>query len=288
MPELPTALPLVFDVTTANFETEVIDASFDGPILVDMWSPRSPVSQTLDPLLETVVASFHGTLRLAKVDVDAEPRVAAMFQLRSIPTVVLLSQGQPVDGFAGSLPEAEIIEFLSRHVQPGTPPEAIAADAVAEAPADAVLRLQSEIAAQPDKADLRLDLALALMQTGASDAAAAQLDSLPANLETDDRAKRVRSQLEFARMLADAPSAEDLQSRIDANANDFEARDLLGVRLLVGGDSAAGLEQFLAILRADRSWNEGAAKKRLIASFGVLDDADLVGSYRRKMSSLLF
>lgn len=289
MTEQPPALPLVFDATTAAFEVEVIDASFDTPILVDLWSPRSTVSQTLDPLLEKVVNGFHGTVRLAKVNVDAEPRVAQMFQIRNIPTVVLLSQGQPIDGFAGPLPEDQLIEFLSRHVQPGVaPPEVDEAVATPESPEAAVARLREQIAAEPDKAELRLELAVALMRTGAADAAAAQLDTLPANLETDDRAKRVRGQIEFARMVANAPSAAELQARIDADDRDFEARDLLGVRLLMDGNAAAGLDQFLAILRADRAWNDGAAKKRLIAAFSTIDDADLVGTYRRRMSSLLF
>lgn len=289
MTEQPAALPVVFDASTTAFEAEVIDASFDTPILVNLWSPRSPVSPTLNPLLEKVVNDFHGSVRLAHVDVDAEPRVAQMFQLRNVPTVVLMSQGQPLDGFGGALPEEQLIEFLTRHVQPAVAPVAIdeTADTV-EAPEMAVARLRELIAADPEKAELRLDLAVALMQTGASDEAATLLDTLPANLETDDRAKRARGQLEFARVLVDAPSAAQLQARIDADERDFEARDLLGVRLLVGGDAAGGLEQFLAILRADRNWNDAGAKKRLIAAFSILDDADLVGIYRRKMSSLLF
>jgi putative thioredoxin len=126
------------------------------------------------------------------------------------------------------------------------------------------------------------------MQVGNSVAAEAELDALPANLASDDRARRLRGQLEFARALKDAPTAAELRARIDKDPADLAARDLLGVRLLIYGDAAAGLEQFLAVLQADRSWNDGHAKKRLIAAFSVLDDAELVGTYRRKMSTLLF
>ena len=283
-------LPVIFDADTAKFEIEVIDASFDTPILINFWSPRSPTSETLDPLLEKVVSGFHGSVRLARVDVDKEPQVGTMFQVRSIPTVILMSQGQPVDGFAGPLPEDELVEFLTRHVQPALAPEAEEVDAVVveELPADAVTRLQALVAAEPNRAEHRLDLAVALMKTGASDDASAQLASLPANLESDDRAVRLRGHLEFATLAADAPSIGDLRSRIEANENDFEARDQLGVRLVASGDAAAGLEQFLAILKVDRQWNDGLAKKRLIAAFATIDDAEIVGSYRRKMSSLLF
>ncbi|MEO7936665.1 MAG: tetratricopeptide repeat protein, partial [Dokdonella sp.] len=105
---------------------------------------------------------------------------------------------------------------------------------------------------------------------------------------TDDRAKRVRAQLEFADLLKDAPSASELEARIAEDSADFEARDFLGVRLLIDGQTEAALEQFLTILKADRNWKEGQAKKRLIAAFLGIDDAELVGSYRRRMSSLLF
>ena len=283
-------LPVIFDAETAKFETEVIDASFDTPILINFWSPRSPTSETLDPLLEKVVSGFHGSVRLARVDVDNEPQVGTMFQVRSVPTVILMSQGQPVDGFAGPLPEDQLVEFLTRHVQPALAPAADEVDAVVveESPAAAVARLQALVAAEPNRAEHRLDLAVALMKAGASDDAAAQLASLPANLEADDRAVRLRAHLEFAKLAADAPSIEELHSRIEANENDFEARDQLGLRLVASGDAAAGLEQFLAILKADRQWNDGLAKKRLIAAFAIIDDAEVIGSYRRKMSSLLF
>ncbi|MFZ2236939.1 MAG: tetratricopeptide repeat protein [Dokdonella sp.] len=283
-------LPIVFDAETAKFEAEVIDASFDTPILINFWSPRSPTSATLDPLLEKVVSSFHGSVRLARVDVDKETQVGAMFQIQSIPTVVLMSQGQPVDGFAGPLPEDQLIEFLTRHAQPATAPEiANTQAAVVEETAEAaVTRLQALVTAEPDRAEHRLDLAVALMKSGASDDAATQLETLPANLETDDRAVRLRAQLEFAKLAAGEASVAELRSRIEKDERDFEARDQLGGRLVASGEAEAGLDQFLAILKADRQWSDGLAKKRLIAAFAIIDDADVVGSCRRKMSSLLF
>lgn len=283
-------LPITFDAEAATFEAAVIDASFDTPILINFWSPRSPTSQTLDPLIEKVVAGFHGSVRLAKVDVDKEVQIGAMFQIKSIPTVVLMTQGQPVDGFAGPLPEDQLVEFLMRHVQPAAATDAEGTETIPleESPADAVVRLQALVTAEPNRAEHRLDLAVALMKIGDSEGATALLESLPANLETDDRAVRLRGSLEFAKLAADAASIDVLRSRIDANEHDFEARDQLGLRLVASGDAAAGLEQFLAILRGDRQWSDGLARKRLIAAFAIIDDAEIVGSYRRKMSSLLF
>lgn len=280
---------LVFDATEANFQTDVLDASFQQPILVDLWATWCEPCKALGPLLEKVVADHHGAVRLAKIDCDKEQALAASFGVRSIPTVVLIREGQLVDAFTGALPESGIREFLARHVQPNAPAEdAPATEVVPETSEQAIARIQQEIAAHPDKPELKLDLALAQMRVGNADAAQAELDALPANLESDDRARRLRNQLEFSRLAKDAPPAEELIARIERDPADYAARDLLGVRLLMQGDSIGGLEQFLTVLKADRTWNDGQAKKRLIAAFNVLDDADLVGAYRRKMSSLLF
>lgn len=282
--------PHVFDATEANFQTEVLDASFDQPILVDLWATWCGPCKTLGPLLEKVVDDFNGALRLAKIDCDKEQALAASFGVRSIPTVVLIRDGQLVDAFTGALPEGAIREFLARHVRPAeagaaVEPEQPASD---ETPEQTIARIQQEIAAQPDKAELKLDLAVAQMQVGNADAAEVELDALPANLAGDDRARRLRGQLDFARSLQGAPGMAELRARIERNPDDHAARDLLGVRLLIDGEAAAGLDEFLHVLRADRGWNEGQAKKRLIAAFNVLDDAELVGAYRRRMSSLLF
>ena len=219
-----------------------------------------------------------------------------MFGVRSIPTVVLVRDGQLVDGFTGALPESMLREFLAKHVQPGFETDSEAAVDVhqvepekpVETSEQAIARIQQEIAANPDKAELKLDLALAQMRAGNAKAAQAELDTLPANLASDDRTKRLRGQLEFAHALKDAPSLDELQRRLQRDPADHEARDLLGLRRLLEGDPAGGLEQLLNVLKADRSWNDGLARKHLVAAFNVLDDADLVAAYRRKMSSLLF
>ena len=279
----------VFDATTAGFEKDVIEASLTTPILVDLWAEWCGPCKSLGPILEKLAAEYAGAFRLAKIDVDAEQQLAAMFGVRSIPTVILISGGQVVDGFAGALPEGQIREFLTRHgLQPAEAVATEAAPAPAESPEEAINRIQQAIAAEPDRAELKLDLALALMRAGRVEPAQAELDALPANLATDARAVRLRSQLELARALVDAPSLDALRARVQNDDSDWEARDLLGVRLLIEGDAEAGLQQFLDILKRQRDWQDGQARKRLLAAFATIDDAALVSTYRRKMASLLF
>lgn len=286
-----TAIPShVFDIDQQTFETEVLQASAETPILVDFWAAWCEPCKSLGPLLEKLAAEYNGSFRLGKVDVDAQQDLAAMFGIKSIPTVMLVKDGQVLDGFAGALPEGQLREFLARHVQPreGEPAEAEVVDSPAETPEAAINRLQQEIATEPEKTALKLELALALMRVGQIDAAQAQLDALPANLATDARAQRLRSELDLAHAVKQAPDATELQQRIESDPEDWSARDQLGVRLLLEGDPEAGLEQFLVILKKARDWNDGQAKKRLLAAFATLDDAELVARYRRRMTSMLF
>ncbi|HEY5780652.1 MAG TPA: thioredoxin [Lysobacter sp.] len=288
-----TALPHVFDATADNFETEVLQKSMQTPVLVDFWAEWCGPCKTLGPILEKLAGEYHGAFELAKVDVDKEQQLAGAFQVRSIPTVFLVKGGQLVDGFPGALPEGQLREFLTHHgIEPAEAVEA-ADDTTAEAapPLDLhaeVVRLRGEMAAQPDKDELKLDLALALLRTGAAHEAEQLLDALPANLATDERTQRARAHLGFATLLKDAPPSEVLEAAIAGNPDDLRARHLLGVQRLVAGESEAGLEQFLEMLRRDRSYSDGLPRKALIDAFRIVEDEDLVGRYRRRMASLLF
>ena len=283
------ASPHVFDATAASFEANVIHASLETPVLVDFWATWCGPCKTLGPILEKLASEYGGAFRLAKIDVDKEQQLAAAFQIRSVPTVMLVKGGQLVDGFPGALPEGELRQFLASH---GIEPAAHAedADAAPAPPADPhaeVLRLRKLVADEPDTAGHRLDLALALLATGAAAEAEQLLDGLPADLGTDDRAVKARARLGFAALLKDAPPRETLQQAIAANPADLKARHLLGVHELVAGDAAAGLEQFMEMLRRDRGFEDGLPRKALIDAFRILDDEDLVSKVRRQMSALL-
>lgn len=279
----------VFDATAANFETDVLQASLERPVLVDFWAEWCGPCKSLGPVLEKLADEYNGAFVLAKVDVDKEQQIAAAFQIRSVPTVFLLVGGQPVDGFPGALPEGQVREFLQRHgIEPAAGAPVEDAEPAPLDPAAEAARLREAMTAEPDKAELRLDLALALLQTGEVAEAEGLLDGLPANLATDDRAIKARARLDFATLLADAPPADALQAAIATDPADLTARHQLGVRHIVAGDAEAGLEQFIEMLARDRDFQDGLPRKALIDAFRVVDDAALVSRYRRRMASLLF
>jgi len=282
-------LPHVFEATTETFEADVLQKSLQTPVLVDFWATWCGPCKSLGPILEKLAGEYNGAFELAKVDVDKEQQIAAAFQIRSVPTVFLIKDGQIVDGFPGAMPEGQLREFLTQH---GVMPAEASTDAEPEAlpldPQAEVAALRQAIVAEPNKAELKLDLALALLKTGAAEEAGQLLDALPANLSTDDRAVRARARLDFGNALKDAPAAATLAQRVQADGNDLEARYQLGVHHLLGGEDEAALEQFIEMLRIDRGFRDSLPKKTLIDAFRVIEDEDLVGRYRRRMSSLLF
>ena len=280
----------VIEANLAGFEQDVILKSKEVPVLVDFWATWCAPCKALGPLLEKLADEYAGGFLLAKVDVDQEQQLAGYFQVKSIPTVMLVKDGQIVDGFPGALPEAQLREFLQQHgvmplaaAEPAQPERELAVDPHAE-----VVRLRAAANAEPDKPALKLDLALALLATGNLPEAGALLDGLPADLGSDDRAIRARSRLSFAAQLAQAPPRETLEAALGADPGDLRARHLLGVHQLMAGESERALEQFLEMLRRDRKFQDDLPRKTLIEAFRLIEDPELVGQYRRRMASLLF
>jgi putative thioredoxin len=283
--------PHVFDVTQADFEEKVLLASTRVPVLVDFWAPWCAPCRALTPVLEKLAAENAGKLLVAKVNTDEQMQLATLFGIRSLPTVMLIRDGRPVDGFMGAQPESVIRQFLAPHLG-DAPPEL--EDELPPEPEpqlsaeETIAILEARIAAEPDKDELKLELAQALMGTGAVAEVEAILDRLPANLAEGDAAKTLRARLGFAHAIVGAPPLRELATLVDAAPTDLRARHQLGTRFLLDGEYAQAVEQFLEIMRRDRKFDDDLGRRTLIQAFALIDDPDLVSATRRKMASMLF
>lgn len=280
----------VFDAQIASFEQDVIIKSKDTPVLVDFWAEWCGPCKQVGPVLEKLAAEYKGAFLLAKVDVDKEQQLAGYFQIKSIPTMVLMKDGKIVDQIPGALSETQLREFLSHYqIMPGTDaePEAEIADAAPLDPHQEVVRLRHALHETPEKAELKLELALALVNTQSYAEALPLFDELPANLAMDERVAKARARIDLAQQAVSAPAIEVLEAALASNADDFEARRLLALQYLVSGKAEQGLQHLLVLLRDHREHQDGMPKKLLIEAFATIEDDDLVRVYRRKMATLL-
>jgi putative thioredoxin len=284
-----TSLPsLVFDTTAATFEQDVIAKSRNVPVLVDFWATWCGPCKSLGPILEKLAADYGGGFLLAKVDVDREQELAGYFQIRSVPTVMLLKDGMVLSGFQGAQPEGQIRQFLEQHgVNALSLPTDSALGAVSADPAALVSSLRQAVATDPGKPELKLDLAVALAAIGDFDESSRLIEALPANLGADTRALRALSRIRLGRIAAES-TRDDLERRLAANPEDHAARHQLGAKLVLEGEPEAGLEQLLELLRRDRSYADGVPRQALVDAFAVVEDEALVRASRRRMTALLF
>jgi len=298
----------MIDVTIANFETEVIEASQHVPVLVDFWAPWCGPCKVVGPILEKLEADYAGRFKLVKIDSDQEQQLAAAFGIRSIPTCILLMNGQPVDGFMGALPEGKVREFLDKHLPPAAEePQAEEAQEAVEEPLDAagqLEKLQHAVAANPADDDARFAYLKALLQAGrVQDArtAFAPVAGKAAGVRKLEAIQRAIEVMAFGLEQGDPAKAIAAQeARIAANKRDFEARFTRARVLAAQRRWTDAMDELLEILMRDKSWNEDAARKAYIAILEVIEparakvadgqippDDPVVATYRRRLSSVV-
>jgi putative thioredoxin len=316
----------MIDITLQNFEAELIQASQQQPVLLDIWAPWCGPCRTLGPILEKLETAYAGRFALAKLNSDEVPEIATqlsqMFGVRSIPFCVMFVDGQPVDGFVGALPEAQIREFLDKHVPAGEALEAeadleAAEDLMAEGDLEAALaKLANAVLTDPANETARFDYVKALLELGLLDEARAAFAPVATKA-----ADTITPHARFAALAVWLTACEDaagvdpsvLRDSIAANKRDFDARFTLAQVHLSNQRFTEAMDELLEIIMRDKAWNGEAARKAYVAILELLtkpapkpaaeaksDTLELAGKaavvqsdplidqYRRKLSMALF
>jgi putative thioredoxin len=304
----------MIDITLENFQSELIDGSMTTPVLLDIWAEWCGPCKQLGPVLEKLETDYAGRFTLAKLDADKVPQISQqlsqMFGVRSIPFCVMFKGGQPVDGFVGAIPAAQIREFLDKHVPAAEAVEAAAQEeaaqeALAEGDTEGALeRLQHAVATDPANDEARFDYIKLLLQQGRIDdakVAFAPVIAKTALVRRFDALQRWMDAIDFAAPPGGAPLAiADFDARIAASKRDFEARFGRARLLMHEQRWTEAMDELLEILMRDKAWNEELARKTYIAILELIEpprvkvadgqippDDPTVATYRRRLSSVV-
>lgn len=284
--------PYVIDVNQHNF-AQVVENSQRVPVLVDFWADWCKPCQVLGPLLTKLADQYRGGVIVAKVNADTEQALAAHFRVRSLPTVMVIWQGQIVEQLVGLQPESVYREIIDR-LGVGAPSDGDPVQEQVEMlwergrQKQAIELLREVLQQEPDNVQFKVILADKLLQLDRGQEARHLLESLPEEDRNRQPASGLLARLQFADLVKDAPDLAKLQAQVQAKPEDCIARRQLAARYVLAGDYEAALEQFMEILRRDPQFEEEAGRKGLIAIFEILGNEDpLVITYRRRLFSLL-
>jgi putative thioredoxin len=270
----------MIDVTIQNFQDELIAASMQQPVLLDIWAPWCGPCKVLGPVLEKLEVAYAGRFKLAKLNSDEQPEISGQlsqaFGVRSIPFCVLFDQGQPIDGFVGALPESQIRAFLDKHVPTVDELEAEAEleeaeVALAEGDADAALaKLQQAVAIDPANDDARFDYVKLLLERGALAQAETAFEPVAKKAATDARLEALSHWIAAQRKASAARPADALAAVIAANKRDFDARFELAQTHFAANRFTAAMDELLEIVMRDKAWNGDLARKTYVAILAVM------------------
>ena len=288
---------LIKNGTEATFMADVIDASMEVPVIVDFWATWCGPCKTLGPALEQAVKEAKGRVRLVKIDVDRNQRIAAQMRVQSIPAVFAFVKGQPVDGFMGALPASQIKAFIDRIVAMGGGDDGGLDAALDEAEAllaeGAVADAAQVFAAvlNEEEANLRAISGLARCHLALKEVEKAKgiLALAPKEKATDPAIAAVAAQIALMEETAGVGEVGELRARLARDPDDHQARYDLAMALVAKNDHQGAIDTLIELFRRDREWNEGAARTQLFKLFDSLGPkSEAAQKGRRRLSSLIF
>ncbi len=281
--------PYIIDVNQENFESAVLQASFNVPVMVDFWAPWCNPCKMLMPVLTKLAEEFDGKFILARVNVDENQPLAAQFNARSVPTVKIFRNGAVVDEFMGAQPESNVRKVLDNHIsRPSDQLRQQASEMIQQGDLDdAIALLQQANRDDPENPRVRLDLISVLFLKGNYEDVEQAIKALPQAERDLPQIKGLESRLMFAKVASEAADIDTLRSTIKADAGNSEARYQLGAQLVVAGETEAALQELLLLLMRDRAYGDDAARTAMLAILDSIGEHEVSSKWRRKMASAL-
>jgi putative thioredoxin len=293
------AKPAIFDVTTATFMQDVIDASAEGPVVVDFWAPWCGPCKQLGPVIEKIITETGGAVRLAKMDIEQFPEVAGQMGIQSIPAVVAFVDGRPAEAFMGAKPESEVRAFIDK-LAADAPKPAGAFDAATLLEAGNAMLADGDHGGaaeafgtvaqnEPGNLDAIAGLGECYVAVGELDMARQLLETVPEEHREKPPIGPVAKSIELADQAENLGPLTDLEAKVAANEEDHQARLDYAVALNAAGREQEAVDQLITIVRKDREWNDDGARAQLLTFFESWGNADKATIYgRRALSSVLF
>lgn len=280
----------IVTVTAENAQQQVIDASFNTLVMVDFWADWSEPCKTLVPLLEKITNEYPSDLVLAKINADDQQMLASQFGVRSVPTVMLIKDGQPVDGFAGAQTEPQIREMLDKYLPKAWEATLGQARAYLDEASytDALPLLRQALEESNLLPQIASLTALCYAELNRLDEAEALLANVKL-AEQDDIYQQAVAMVELKRQSAGSPELEKLAADYEQNPNDLNIAYALALQLNAEAQHRQALELLLDSFKRDRSFSDGAARKAITDILATLGKGDpLAVEYQRKLFTLLY
>ena len=280
----------VVDIDQNNAQQYLIDESFNRPVVVDFWADWCAPCKQLMPLLEKLAEEYAGAFLLAKINADEQQGISQQLGVRSLPTVMVFKDGQPVDGFSGAQPETAVREMLQKHLpSPWDAKIAEATELLDRGDTSGALALLRAAWEESNKLlDMTLAYAGALVEANRLDEAEEVLNEVRL-VDRDALHEQLMAQIELKREAGKSPEIEALESELASDESNHSVRVKLAVQLTTGAHYRDALEHLLVVLRADRDWNNGEAKRLYLDTIASIGKGDpLAAEYQRKLFSILY